>query len=246
MSKDTNKKIKSLSTSKTSKLSSVKASSSKTGKHSSTKTSSNKLKSSKGGSLNDKVKSSNSSNSLLEERYFKLIDPKNKQSFGRYTGATPKQAASKAYTKLLQKLKQSGGSIPKTTTLYLRESTRNSPKKVYGYAASRIKLTEPQQLTIKDKVTGSDKTITYNYRNKIKKIAVPEELAGGRGSKVGKSKLDKKTKGTEKAYKKGNVKDERKKNGQEKKKQNKQKSDKNGGSKTSKKSSLKSKSSKSK
>lgn len=153
-----------------------------------------KLKNLKGGSVNmknNKLKTLNNTESN-EERYFKLVDPKSKLSSGRYTGATPKQAASKAYTKLLQKVKQSGGAIPKTTTLYLRESTRNSAKKVYGYAASRIKLTEPQQLTIKDKVTGSDKTITYNYRNKIKKISVPDVLVGGKGKGKSKHKTEKK------------------------------------------------------
>lgn len=112
------------------------------------------------------------------ERFFKLIDPKTGKSHGRYTGETPKQAASKGYTKLVQKLKAKKKPIPKQTTIYLRESTRNGNKKIYGYQASRIKLDEPQLLEIKDKITGKMKPITYHYRNKIKKVPVPDQIGG--------------------------------------------------------------------
>jgi hypothetical protein len=111
-------------------------------------------------------------------RFFKLIDPKTHKPFGRYTGDTPKQAASKGYTKLLQKYKEQKKTAPKEMTIYLRESTRGSNRKVYGYSAIRQKLPEPQELSIKDKETGKIKVITYNYRNKIKKVAVPEQLGG--------------------------------------------------------------------
>ncbi len=38
-------------------------------------------------------------------RFFKMVDEKTKSSSGRYVGDTPKQAASKGYTKYLQRLK---------------------------------------------------------------------------------------------------------------------------------------------
>jgi len=110
-------------------------------------------------------------------RFFKLIDIKTGKSYGRYTGDTPKQAASKGFTKMVHKLKVVGKTPPKKTTIYLRESTRGSLKKYYGYEASRLKLDEPQVLTI----TGDDgveKDITYNFRNKIKKVSVPEQIGG--------------------------------------------------------------------
>lgn len=116
-----------------------------------------------------------------KDRYFKLIDPDTNQTFGRYTGDTPKQAASKGYTKLLQKFKEEKKQPPKQSTIYLRESTRGSSKKVYGYTATRQKLDEPQELKITDKETGKIKTITYHYRNKIKKVAVPEQIGGAKG-----------------------------------------------------------------
>ncbi|MEM0354208.1 MAG: non-histone chromosomal MC1 family protein [Thermoplasmata archaeon] len=112
------------------------------------------------------------------ERYFKLIDVESGKSYGRYTGDTPKQAASKSYTKLLQKLKGEGKTPPKQSTIYLRESTRGSAKKIYGYLATRQKLREPQNLEIVDKESGNKKMITYHFRNKILKIPVPEQIGG--------------------------------------------------------------------
>ena len=129
------------------------------------------------------------------ERYFKLVDPKTGESKGRYTGDTPKQAASKGYTKMLQELKREGKKAPKQSTIYLRESTRGSARKVYGYEAMRQKLPEPQELNIVDKVTGEEKTIVYHYRNKIHKVAVPEQLGG---AKTGKKPAAKKAAGSKK------------------------------------------------
>ena len=126
---------------------------------------------------------SDEQDSVPGKRYFKLINPKTGESFGRYTGATPKQAASKGYTKILEKLQKDGAKIPKETLLYLRESTRNSNRKIYGYTASRTKLSEPQELNITDKLTGNPKKIVYNYRNKVRKVAVPEHLGGAAKSK---------------------------------------------------------------
>ena len=112
------------------------------------------------------------------KRYFKLIDGNSHAASGRYTGETPKQAASKSFTKILKRFKDTKKPAPKQMTIYLCESTRGSNRKVYGYSASRVKLETPQELEIKDKVTGEVKTITYNYRNKIKKVAVPEQIGG--------------------------------------------------------------------
>jgi len=86
-----------------------------------------------------------------------LIDAKTLKSYGRYTGETPKQAASKGFTKLLQKFKENGKTIPSAMTIYMRESTRGGNRKVYGYSATRKALREPQKLVITDKETGSEK-----------------------------------------------------------------------------------------
>ena len=131
-------------------------------------------------------------------RYFKLVDLKTGKSHGRYTGDTPKQAASKGFTKMLQKLKTEGKKAPKNSTIFLRESTRGSARKVYGYEATRQKLPEPQELVITDKETGVEKTIVYFYRNKIHKVPVPEQMGGTKivkSRKVVKKAGEKKPKG---------------------------------------------------
>ena len=136
----------------------------------------NKESESESGSESASESESNSDNQS-KKRYFKVIDPVTGTASGRYTGDTPKQAASKGYTKMLQELKREGKKEPKQSTIYLRESTRGSARKVYGYEAKREKLAEPQELCIIDRITGQEKTITYEYRNKIHKVPVPENLA---------------------------------------------------------------------
>jgi len=113
-------------------------------------------------------------------RFFKAIDNAGGPSIGRYTGGTPKQAASKAFTKMVRKMKALDGKVPKQPVkLYIKESTRRGPQKMYAYSASRNKLKVPQELIITDKMTGEEKKITYRYRNNIRKIPLPSEMIGG-------------------------------------------------------------------
>src|ERR1700733_2082919 len=151
------------------------------------------MKKTSGSKTSKKTPSKKSSKSKdgNKKRYFKLIDARTMKTFGRYTGDTPKQAASKGYTKLVQKGKAKGKQPPKELVIYLRESTRNSNRKVYGYTASRVKLDDPQKLNIKDNDTGKEKTIIYNYRNKIKKVTVPEQIGGALKKKSSKKSSSK-------------------------------------------------------
>ena len=165
-----------------------KSGSKRTGSKTSTKTSKGGRKGAQGKKTAGKKTRSTRGSTRREEgrdRYFKLIDPDTQETFGRYTGDTPKQAASKGYTKLLQKYKEDKKTPPKTSIIFLRESTRGSNKKIYGYSAMRQKLDEPQNLVITDNDTGKEKTITYHYRNKIKKVPVPEKMTGGARGRAG-------------------------------------------------------------
>jgi len=151
------------------------------------------------GTKNAKGNSRTANKDKKNDRYFKLIDAKTGRSYGRYTGDTPKQAASKGFTKMLQKLKVGGKTAPKQSTIFLRESTRGSARKIYGYEASRLKLPEPQELIITDKISGEEKTITYHFRNKIKKVPVPEQIGGAKTSRATKKNAgSKKTAGSKK------------------------------------------------
>ena len=156
-----------------------------------------------------------------KKRYFKMIDPSSGSTIGRYTGDTPKQAASKGYTKMIHRDKKAGKRTPSgtRTKIYLRESTRNSNQKTYGYEAIRKKLKDPEEVEIKDDETDEVKKIVYRYRNEIKKIAVPEAMQGGARKKA-KAKSTK-SKGKGKATGKGS--------------KGKGKGKKSGGSKTAKK-----------
>ena len=88
------------------------------------------------------------------KRYFKGVDPKTGELTGRYSGLTPKQGASKYYTKITQKYRKNGKKPPKHTKVYIRESTRQRKKKIYGYTCESVTLDEPQTVTITNKETG--------------------------------------------------------------------------------------------
>ncbi len=157
-----------------------------------------KTKAKKAGSKTAKKASGSKKKHEGTVRYFKRIDGKTLKSHGRYTGVTPKQAASKGFTKMVQKYKKSGKAVPKSLTIFLRESTRGSSGKVYGYTAERQKLSTPQELTIVDTLSGDEKKITYEYRNKIRKGVIPDQIGGMKkkkpSSKEKKAKKSKKPK----------------------------------------------------
>lgn len=113
---------------------------------------------------------------VKKKRNFKRIDPKTGENIGRYIGATPKQAASKSYTRYVMTAIKLGKRVPKKTDIFIRESTIPSQKKIYAYHAKRIKLDEPQVIQIRDKAKGTEKIVTYKYRNVITKIEVPAKI----------------------------------------------------------------------
>lgn len=137
---------------------------------------------------NTKAPAKKGAEPVATKRYFKRLDPVDGKMYGRYTGKTPKQAASKAYTKLRKAMREQKLAIPQQTTIYVRESTRNSARKVYAYQAWIVKLKEPQELSIPDQDGKEDKEIKYRFRNKVKKVALPTQIGG---MKIIKSKLQK-------------------------------------------------------
>lgn len=128
----------------------------------------------------------NSSEEVVKKiRFFKRIDLKTGETSGRYVGVTPKQAASKADTKLRQKFKRDGKPYPDVNYIYIRESTRNSLKKVYAYISEPNRLDKPQKKPIFDKdtkkpvidpQTGKQKIVIYKYRNILHRAPIPEKL----------------------------------------------------------------------
>jgi hypothetical protein len=108
------------------------------------------------------------------KRYFKCIminaDGKAVCS-GRYSGKKPKQAASKACTRLY---KEAGKNFPKNIVFGMHECTRTSKKKKkYFYLGSRVKLSKPEKVSINkvDPKTGKNMVIVYNYNNQVRKLS---------------------------------------------------------------------------
>lgn len=112
--------------------------------------------------------SSSSEENPVEQtlRFFKHVDTDGR-SFGTFSGMTPRQAASKAFTKLVIQKKKTGTEIENETPVVMQDDR----DRIYGYVASRTKLDPPHELSIIDNTTGDvKKKITYCYRNQIKKI----------------------------------------------------------------------------
>lgn len=161
-------------------------------------------KTAKSGSKTAKKTVTASKKDTASQRFFKLYNADTGESFGRYVGKTPKQAACKGYSQLLRKMRKDGKKVNANTqtTIYLRESTRGSSKKLYGYSASRVKLDQPQRHEIV-KQDGGKKVVEYKHRNTVKKVVIPEnviEQLGGKrkvkktaGSKTGSKTAKKQT-----------------------------------------------------
>lgn len=108
-------------------------------------------------------------NKKPSKRYFKLMNPASGKYEDRYSGSSPKQVASKAFTKIIKQY-QPPSVVPENVTIVLKESTKGSDGEIYTFSASRKKLCEPEKVTTTDKDTGETWTITYEYMNCIKKI----------------------------------------------------------------------------
>ncbi|ANB50591.1 hypothetical protein [Powai lake megavirus] len=97
-------------------------------------------------------------------RIFTLIDPITKKSNGKYHGHTPKQAATKAYSQYIRKLKKENKTIPQTSIIILQEHKSNGLVKNHSYEASRKNYIQPITIYI------SYKVITFCHYNVLHKI----------------------------------------------------------------------------
>ncbi|AYV84572.1 MAG: hypothetical protein Hyperionvirus29_25 [Hyperionvirus sp.] len=102
-------------------------------------------------------------------RYFKCIHGTN--TVGRYSGQTPKQAASKAFTKLY---KEGYTYLNRPIVFKIYECTRNSMNQHHSYEGCRSELEHP--LEVKYKSGESDKIVKYKFKNKITKLSRKESM----------------------------------------------------------------------
>ena len=126
-----------------------------------------------------------------KNRSFKVKLSEDGQSYGRYNGDSPYQAANKALSEIIRTKVKDGEAVEGKLTFWLIESTKGSTKRVHQYEGERIKLAEP----VKYKVGENE--IVKEYKNilkKIKKADQVEVVATKKSTKkVGGAKATKKT-----------------------------------------------------
>ena len=90
---------------------------------------------------------------------------------GCFVGRTPRQAASKAFTRLMKhKEYQNEHDENEHVTFYIKEITRGSKRqyKKYGYSGKRITLDNPREVDIGR--GNYRRTIKYKHKNKIARL----------------------------------------------------------------------------
>ena len=97
-------------------------------------------------------------------RTFKMQIGNSEEFTGRYTGNSPSQAASKAFTEYIRNRKKNKQTTNGSFMFTLVESTQNSNHKAYNYQGKRVKLSEPIEYTVGNNI------IVKKYKNKINKI----------------------------------------------------------------------------
>ena len=115
------------------------------------------------------VQEGGSSKKASRKRTFKIKLNEN-EFCSRITGHTPKQAASKALTLIInQKKQQTGGKPVKGKIVFtIKETTRGSKGKEYVYQGEKVKLKQPTTYKIRSP-SGDYKEIVNRYRNLIEK-----------------------------------------------------------------------------
>jgi len=109
-------------------------------------------------------------NNEKRNRSFKVKLSEEGQSYGRYNGDSPYQAANKALSEIIRTKVKEGEAVEGKITFWLIESTKGSSKRVHQYEGERIKLDEP----VKYKV--GDNEIVKEYKNILKKIKKADQV----------------------------------------------------------------------
>ena len=105
-----------------------------------------------------------------KNRSFKVKLSEEGQSYGRYNGDSPYQAANKALSEIIRNKVKAEEVVEGKLTFWLIESTKGSSKRVHQYEGERIKLAEP----VKYKVGENE--IVKEYKNILKKIKKADQI----------------------------------------------------------------------
>ena len=104
-----------------------------------------------------------------KSRSFKVKEIADSKAYGRYTGASPYQAANKALSELIRRRKKTGKTTNAKITFTLIESTKGSAHRQHQYIGKRLKLKNPIKYETKQGVT-----IEKKYKNQLKKVKKSE------------------------------------------------------------------------
>lgn len=105
---------------------------------------------------------------IMRKRTFKISLGDGKYC-SRITGQTPKQAASKALTLIINQTLASGQKPSKGKLIFkIRETTRGSKQKEYSYQGEKVKLKVPTTYKI-HAANGDVKEIVNRFKNVIEK-----------------------------------------------------------------------------
>ena len=129
-------------------------------------------------------------------RSFKVKLSFDGDSYGRYNGDSPYQAANKALSEIIRTKVKAKESTDDKIVFWLIESTKGSAKRIHKYEGERIKLAEP----VKYKV--GDNEIVKEYKNILKKIKKSEQEEKVVTKKAKKATKKVAKKGTKKVTKK--------------------------------------------
>jgi hypothetical protein len=92
-----------------------------------------------------------------KSRAFKYYDPITNLSRGTYYGKSPKQAASKCFTRFLR-----GNTTQNSAVICIKEATKGKNNKIFKYSCKRNKLQHPIEVLMR----GS--RVIYRHKNSIR------------------------------------------------------------------------------
>jgi len=98
----------------------------------------------------------------MPDRYFTIIDfPKLGNTYGRYKGKYPSNAASKSFSQLAKIINLKNSNQKNHMVFTIQEITQGSNHKKWTYVGTRVELNQP----IVKKI--GNKTVKFNYKNII-------------------------------------------------------------------------------
>jgi hypothetical protein len=141
-----------------------------------------------------------------KNRSFKVKLSEEGESYGRYNGDSPYQAANKALSEIIRTKVKNGEAVEGKITFWLIESTKSSAKRVHQYEGERVKLETPVKYMV------GDNEIVKEYKNNLKKVKKADQVevttkkATKKATKKVAKKVAKATKATAKATTKATAK----------------------------------------